>query len=243
MGLLHPATVLDVWERARSASAAERSLLLLEAGFPQKTRDALDQLTAAERDSLLLSLRESLFGAHLRSLVPCPRCHTDVELAFRTSDVRPAPPPNPGERPFAVAGYVGRYRLPVAADWVALSETAAETLPQALARRCLLSLEHTGAAIAVPAAPTEVLLEVAEGIAEQDTDAHTELAVACPECQHRWAALFDIGAFLWREFDQHARHLLLQVHRLASAYGWTENEILNLSAARRDWYLSLTDHG
>ena len=39
--------------------------------------------------------------------------------------------------------------------------------------------------------------------------------------------------------EAHARRLLLDVHQLASAYGWSEMEILSLSATRRNAYLEM----
>ena len=66
-----------------------------------------------------------------------------------------------------------------------------------------------------------------------DPMADIHLALNCPSCEHKWEAPFDIVAFLWREISAAARRLLREVHTLASAYGWTETEILALSPARR----------
>ena len=41
------------------------------------------------------------------------------------------------------------------------------------------------------------------------------------------------------ELEAQAKRLLRSVHVLASAYGWSESEILALSEARRDAYVEL----
>ena len=65
------------------------------------------------------------------------------------------------------------------------------------------------------------------------------LAVSCASCAHAWRASFDIVAFFWSEIDAWAERVLRDVHRLAAAYGWSEREILGLSAWRRHRYLEM----
>jgi hypothetical protein len=42
-------------------------------------------------------------------------------------------------------------------------------------------------------------------------------------------------------FSQRQRVLLHDVHRLATHYGWSESEVLNVSPSRRALYLGLID--
>jgi hypothetical protein len=63
----------------------------------------------------------------------------------------------------------------------------------------------------------------------------------CSSCGHKWEAPFDIVAFFWTEINAAAHGLLREVHALASAYGWTESEILALSPARRRCYLEMVN--
>jgi hypothetical protein len=49
----------------------------------------------------------------------------------------------------------------------------------------------------------------------------------------------DIGRFLWMEVRHAALALLRDVHELASAYGWREDEILTMNSARRAMYLGM----
>lgn len=249
---LTPVQLLAAWERAESASAAERPQHLLAATAPDRPGREWEQLGIAERDARLFDLRTALFGDQVRSLVPCRRCGNDVELNFSLSTIRPGGGRTAGNSnlTFQHRGYSGTFRLPVSSDWVALVAATASHPPaaatddvrHALARRCVLAASDASGR-AADTLPADVAEVVAEAIARLDADAHTEIHVSCPDCGHAWPALFDIASFLWREVDFHCRQLLRQVHTLARAYGWTEAEVLHLSPARRQHYLGLIEHG
>ena len=49
----------------------------------------------------------------------------------------------------------------------------------------------------------------------------------------------DAGQLLWEEIEARALVLLREVHHLASAYGWSEAQILALTPARRASYLAM----
>jgi len=85
----------------------------------------------------------------------------------------------------------------------------------------------------------DLFLTVVAKMSSADPMADIHLALNCPNCAHKWEAAFDIVAFLWREISAAARRLLREVHTLASAYGWTQPEILSLSSARRRVYLEM----
>ena len=60
------------------------------------------------------------------------------------------------------------------------------------------------------------------------------------ECESCGAALserFDVGSYFWREVETRAGRVLDEVHALASAYGWNEDEVLALGSVRRRAYL------
>ncbi len=78
-------------------------------------------------------------------------------------------------------------------------------------------------------------------MAQADPLAETRLALECPSCAHAWEESFDIAGFLWEEIEARARRIVFDVHALASAYGWTEAQILALSAVsrRRALYLEM----
>jgi len=67
----------------------------------------------------------------------------------------------------------------------------------------------------------------------------TDLAYRCPSCGAANRFWFDPLDWIVRQ----GRGVLLEVHRLARAYGWTEAEILALPRARRQAYLALIEAG
>ena len=81
--------------------------------------------------------------------------------------------------------------------------------------------------------------EIEDALEAADPNADIAFDVHCEACGHAGTAQLDAGELLWDEIDARARALLGEVHLLASAYGWTEREILALSAARRATYLSM----
>ena len=147
-------------------------------------------------------------------------------------------------------GWTVTFRLPTAGDLSAVA--AAEPGGPAQARsallaRCTVAAERDGAPVAVdelPALlPERVQHRVAAAAAEADPCADVTLNVACPECGHTTRAELDIASYLWTELDTWARDTLLDVHLLATAYGWSEPEILALSPLRRRYYLELCADG
>jgi hypothetical protein len=53
--------------------------------------------------------------------------------------------------------------------------------------------------------------------------------------------VLDPADYFYRELAASSRRLLLQIHALAGAYGWTEAEILALSPPRRATYVKLIE--
>ena len=69
----------------------------------------------------------------------------------------------------------------------------------------------------------------------------TLVHLQCPSCGERWESPLEPADFVWREINAACRRLLRQIHVLASAYGWSESEILRLSHERRAGYLHLIE--
>jgi hypothetical protein len=53
--------------------------------------------------------------------------------------------------------------------------------------------------------------------------------------------VFDVVSYLWGEIEDWAERLLRDVHSLAAAYGWSERDIVGMSALRRRLYLELAN--
>ncbi len=263
MRALSAAELLDAWAQAYAQPPPRRALALLAAACPGCSPAALARLSVGCRDGLLLTLREWTFGPQVEGLAACPQCGERLELAFRVADVRvgdtagdlaasecaareadvPAVPLT-----VAVAGYAVAFRLLNSEDLLALADRNPGARDQApvgreLLARCLLAVQWEGEAVAPDRLPADaaaaIARTVAAAMAEADPQADLQLDLACPACGCRWQAPFDIVSFFWSEINTWAYRTLRQVHVLASAYGWREEEILRLSPWRRQFYLEM----
>jgi hypothetical protein len=241
---LSPAELLDVREAGEGRPMAERALLLLAAASPERARDDLAALSIGERDRRLLTLREWTFGPEVSAVAECPACAERLEIGFQTSEIqsplRPEPEALLGGR-FEAEGYTVEFRLPDSADLLAVTEEGVESpeeVRQLLLERCVRA-DNGDKPVPASTLPETVIGTVEERMAAIDPAANTELALTCPRCGHAWHAPFDIVSFLWNELEARADRLLLEVHWLASAYGWSERDVLALGTYRRQRYVEM----
>jgi hypothetical protein len=235
-----PSELLAVWERCATRTPAEHALELLALASPDAPVAGLESLTAGERDGRLLDVRERAFGSVLFGAASCGLCHELVEFSVRTENVRVEPRSRAEETlTLSCDGYDLRFRLPTGADVKAISrERDPASARRRLIDRCVLSARSDGAEVTAEALPEPVTEALAARMAEADPQADVELVLSCPACGHAWNASFDVASFLWSELDAWTRRTLHDVHVLASAYGWSEPEILALGP-RRQLYLEL----
>jgi hypothetical protein len=251
MRALSASELLEVWERGSAQVPVERALTLLGAACDDQTPQALARLSIGRRDALLFTLRERTFGPHLNGLADCPGCGAVLETHLNASDLRVEPKGGPradlGEAAetltLAVAGCEVSFRLPHSLDLLAVADggrtndASARTL---LIERCLVAAERDGERLDAGRLPPPVIEAMTRRMAEADPQAEVQFALACPECGAHWHSLFDIESFFWAEINAWAHRTVGEVHVLASAYGWHEADILNMSAWRRQCYLNLT---
>lgn len=111
------------------------------------------------------------------------------------------------------------------------------SMEDALLECCVLTANFEGQAAAVTDLPSRVRTAISERMAEADPQAEIELAFECCDCAEPWTEIFDIAAYLWDEVNAWAMRTFHEVHCLASAYGWSEREVLAVSPRRRSLYL------
>src|SRR5262249_52881551 len=128
------------------------------------------------------------------------------------------------------------YRLPTTAD---LTEMGTGKGRNALLKRCVEVARFGTRDVDAEALPDEIVTSVAAGMAEADPQAEVRIALTCPSCSNQWSPMFDIVGFLWGEIEDWAERLLLDVHALASTYGWSERDIVAMSPRRRRFYLDM----
>jgi hypothetical protein len=217
---------------------------------------ALAHLPVGRRDEWLLKLRESTFGSQLSSVVQCPACGERLEMTFNLPDLhlgreraesendsQAGSPPEiarPETHSLALDSYEISFRLPDSHDLLALAPLVdAEAARRALFARCLLKARCQGEDIAAEELPEDVSTVVAARMADIDPQADIRLVLSCLSCANRWEEIFDISSFFWMEINAWARCRLNEVHTLATAYGWRERDILEMSARRRELYLNM----
>lgn len=237
---------LQVWERGRRQPSARRAMLLLAAASPETSPGELAQFSIGQRDACLLTLREWMFGAQIQGIAACPKCRERLELMFDVAEIRVA---KDLETALPVAshllridGYEVRFRPPNTTDLEAIAtcQTAEAARDQLLAR-CTLEIRRGKKNAKTHAAqlPPKVVGALVEKMALVDPQANVQLSFTCPVCLHGWSAAFDIASFLWSEINDWAERVLRQIHIIASAYGWREADILEMSAERRSYYLEM----
>ena len=222
-GRVGAAQLLDAWEAGWACNPLEQGLAMLAAD-PGTDPAGLAQLSISERERALFALRAALFGTAVEGVSACPRCGTDVEIAFDHGDLLGTA----GAAPDSVSVGGGRYRLPTSADVAAVLAGPADDADLALVRRCALpgAIEADPDAVAAAWAAADPVLDIA-------------LRLACPECRYEWSEPFDIVSYLWSELDAWCRDTVVEVHDLARAYGWSEPDVLAMTAWRRQCYLGL----
>ncbi len=240
MRLLSERELLDIWETSAAQPSAQRALRLLNAAQPGTAYDDLAQLPIGQRDAQLLTLHERLFGSQLISVASCPQCGERLQLTLNTIDLHVNSDAGSEATLLTLDRYTIRYRLPNSTDLLALATCDGVEAGRALLlNRCVQSVQHDNIDHTIDALPADVVDAIVTHMAEADPQANVQFDLNCPTCGHRWLAAFDVMAFLWNEINSWAQRVLYEVHRLASAYGWSEADILSMNSRRRQMYLDL----
>jgi len=230
MNALSNPGLLALWERGSTLHPLDQGLLALTAALPDQPPDGIADWPLGRRNRALAELHCSCFGSTLQAWTACPSCSEKMEFEM---DVRTlmSEAPNSGAT-IEVDGQT--FRLPTSRDVAAATR---EPDPVAAANRlllhCMMGADDS------PNWSEEELERVGDKMALADPMAEYRLSLLCPACNHRWDETLDIARFLWAEIDARARRLFWEIHTFASAYGWTEAEVLSLSAARRARYLEM----
>jgi hypothetical protein len=241
---MHPlsaAQLLDAWEQGLSEPAYRRALLLLAAASPDSSIDAVAALSVGERDRRLLTLREWMFGSRLVSIANCSGCNERLEWTVNAADLYVEQQSEPvRELSLEADRYCINFRVPNTWDLAAIAGCAdGATAHSSLLSRCVLTARFDDQETPVSELPDEIVTAIEKRMAAADPQADLKFDLSCPACGGSWQALFDIESFFWSEVNAWAQRILSEVHLLASAYGWREIDILNLSPWRRQFYLGL----
>jgi hypothetical protein len=209
------------------------------AGAPAPEEDVW-RWTLPRRMQALLAAARASGAARVFALARCPRpeCGERTEIELELDSLALAPGPDS----FSWQGEGSRLtlRLPRGDDqrrWLEAPPPDAPELPLQMA---------TGLVCEVDGAPREAawrlpepwLQGVEDAFAEHDPLTALSIAAACSGCGGELSAEIDLEELLLQELERAQQDLLSDVHTLASAYHWSEAEILGLPAWRRASYLA-----
>lgn len=233
MSKLETLALLALWERGVPRHALDRSALLCAWARPELPVDAIADLPLGEITASLLRLRAAWFGERIRAHVDCEHCGERLELTASVHDLLQTGGA-PVSRDVDAAGV--RCRPPCLRDLAAIAH---ERDPAHAARLLLARCVLDAAGDEASALSEMRFREVEDALEVVDPNADLAFNVRCEACAHLGMAQLEVGELLWDEIDARARASLTEVHLLAHAYGWTEDEILALSAERRASYISM----
>ena len=224
--------------------------MLLAEALPNSQPGELARLPIGRRDSLLLTLRELMFGSRIDGIAACPKCDERLDLMFDVAEIRAANDPDESEvasqHVLKLNGFEVIFRPLDSTDLEAIAGCPdADAGREKLLERCAIqvALDNPGSneLLSVGELPPTVVTALVKRMDHVDPQANVKLNLVCPACQHTWEAVFDIASFFWGEITDWAKRILRQVHVLASSYGWSEKDILEMSAERRSHYVQMIE--
>lgn len=231
---LSEAELLDLWESGCRRHPLDRALLALAVALPDRSYRSLADWPLGRRNQALTDLYYRCFGPRLRAWTACQNCGEKLEFEMDT-ELLASGGTWDGDgvnEPVIVNGRA--FRLPTSRD---LARVADETDPMAGAVRIIESclVEPNG-----PARWSEQeLSEIGEKFASVDPLAEIRVNVPCPGCGNDGKETLDLVSFLWTQIEARVRRILFDIHTLASAYGWSEADILSMNENRRSIYIEM----
>lgn len=216
-------------------------------------------LLVADRQYLMLKLREATFGDRVAATITCPwpDCGKRVDIDFSLHNIPVSASDDRGPtyalRLSAAAAYTdetGRkhrdvvFRLPTGADQESVAPLAPSDDEHALTvllSRCIRSLGDL-------ASPDVAIIRGLDPLAREKIDQAMEavaprvdlnLSGLCPECGREFTQPFDIQDFFFAELRISRALLYREVHYLAYHYHWSEREIMELPRTKRRMYIEI----
>jgi len=226
-------------------------------GISPVTEEVASQLLIADRQYLLLKLREATFGDVVRADLFCPwaECGRRVSLEFSLADL---PVEESTERApfytFTLSALASgeedpemravSFRLPNGSDQEAVSGLLAVNEAEALSRLLARVIQGIGPRSAANVEEIAALSPLAREEIEAEMERvapkiELNMETSCPECGRSFAVPFDLHRFFFGELRTDCEFLYRQVHYLAYHYHWAEPEIMAMPRTKRQKYIEL----
>lgn len=252
--------LLSEARRKESASLVTRTIsrCVSRIGDIQPVSEAMArQLLVADRQYLLLKLRQVTIGdrVHANLFCPWPDCGKRVSIDFKLEDVPIKESTDKGPlytmilSPDAVgeadpAGRQIHFRLPNGGDQELISPLLAENEARALTLLLARCIQRIGGSVVVDERPIERLSPLARKEIEAEMErlapnVELDMELSCPECGRLFTAPFDLQSFFFGDLRAGASLLYREVHYLAYHYHWSEREIMDMTVEKRRKYISV----
>lgn len=196
-----------------------------------------DTLTGFDRDRVLLAIYRRAYGNRIESTIECLGCRSRFDLHFSLTDLHAAVDSQRVEAAldFTPDGFCHLpdglvFRLPTGRE-----ECDAAALPSGEAHAALIGKVVVSSSRPVTAPELDELLARAAPLLDLDLDA------TCPECHRTQKVHFSLQAYLLESLLKERRRLVSDLHRLATVYGWSRRDILELPRGDRRVHVELIE--
>ena len=223
-------SILSVWESCRNSSNLYKAVVLASLTTKNHDLSTVSEWSIEKRDAALFELRQKFFGNQFTGVSNCPSCNEQVEWEFSMNDLslsKSTALPNNIQLAVEISGTNFLFRLPNSNDLLTDNQTE-------IIKNCCLSNSDKNGEFS-----SEFIEVILRAFEKKCMASNISYNLQCTECSEEWQALFDIPFYLWKEIDHWAKQFLNQVYLLAKHLGWSENEIISMSAERRNYYLQL----
>ena len=216
-------------------------------------------LLVADRQYLLLKLREVTFGDRVQAAILCPwpDCGKKVDIDFSVKDI----PITESEHKGPVytmelspeAAFIDDqgekyrqviFRLPNGGDQETISPFIFENEALALTMlldRCIQGigpLKSNGDELVARLSPL-ARMEIEKQMEAVAPKVESTMGASCPECGREFVLPFDLQEFFFGELRISRDLLYREVHYLAYHYHWSEGEIMEMSREKRRRYIEV----
>ncbi|MGP0628525.1 hypothetical protein ACTRW9_02335 [Nitrospina sp. 32_T5] len=212
------------------------TLALASVGGCDADESSVRELSVADRQYLMRHLACHLQVEREWHSALCPSCKAVFDVRLSPSEL-PIKPPGEGYPFVTVPTRYGRlrFRVPTGADQECIAglEDEARAVP-VLLQRLLVDGQNNPSDLEFSEEDVAAIESAIESVAPELV---VWVPTKCPECKTETRVEIDPYACL-----QSGRHgLLREVHRLASAYHWSERDIMEMPRDRRRRYLALVE--
>jgi hypothetical protein len=217
------------------------------------------QLLIADRQYLLLKLREITFGEQINAnlFCPWPDCGKRISAEFSTLEIpvkvsdHKGPVFNMDLTPEAV--YINDdgekfkeigFRLPNGEDQEIVSPLVSENEAKALSQllgRCIKKIgpiENPCQEVVDKLSPL-ARMEIEKKMDAVGPKVDLSMETSCPECGRDFIVPFDLQDFIFGELRTDLDLLYREIHYLAYHYHWGEREIMEMSWEKRRRYIEV----